>query len=122
MEPFVYALLILTSVVGLAFIVERGIVLRWRRVVPPEIETAVESCQTPEDVPMLRRVCQQHNSPMSRLLLLAASICTGRKAKMPPPCRPAPAMKWREWSAVWSCWRLSLALRRCLDWSVRLPA
>src|SRR6267154_5677111 len=72
MEPFVYALLILTSLVSLAFIVERGIVLRWRRVVPPEIEAAVESCQTPEDVPMLRRVCQQHNSPMSRLLLLAA--------------------------------------------------
>jgi len=71
MEPFVYALLILTSVVGLAFIVERGFVLRWRRVVPPEIEAAVESCQTREDVPMLRRVCQQHKSPMSRLLLLA---------------------------------------------------
>src|SRR5437773_7487339 len=72
MEPFVYALLILTSVVGLAFIVERAIALRWRRVVPPEIEAAVESCQSPEDVPMLRRVCQQHNSPLSRLLLVAA--------------------------------------------------
>ena len=56
MEPFVYALLILTSVVGLTFIIERGIALRWGRVVPPEIEAAVESCQTPEDVPMLRRV------------------------------------------------------------------
>jgi len=71
MELFVYALLILTSIVSLAFIVERGFALRWRRVVPVEIEAAVESCQTPEDVPMLRRVCQQHNSPMSRLLLLA---------------------------------------------------
>src|SRR6266436_10013052 len=73
MELLVYALLILTSVVGLTFVIERGIALRWQRVVPPEIEAAVESCQTPEDVPMLRRVCQQHNaSPMSRLLLLAA--------------------------------------------------
>ncbi len=73
MELLVYALLILTSVVGLAFVIERGLALRWQRVVPPEIEAAVESCQTPEDVPMLRRVCQQHNaSPMSRLLLLAA--------------------------------------------------
>src|SRR5205814_8092130 len=72
MEPFVYALLILTSVVGLAFIVERGFVLRWRKVVPPEIEAAVESCESPEDVPMLRRVCQQHDSPLSRLLALAA--------------------------------------------------
>src|SRR5438309_11947621 len=72
MELFVYALLLLTSVVGLTFIIERGFALRWRRVVPAEIEAAVESCQSPEDVPMLRRVCQQHNSPMSRLLLLAA--------------------------------------------------
>ncbi len=71
MEPFVYGLLILTSIVGLTFIIERGIALRWGRVVPAEIEAAVQSCQTPEDVPMLRRVCEQHNSPMSRLLLLA---------------------------------------------------
>jgi biopolymer transport protein ExbB len=67
-----YVLLIITSVVGLTFIVERAIVLRWGRVLPPEIEAAVQSCQTPEDVPMLRRVCEQHNSPMSRLLILAA--------------------------------------------------
>jgi biopolymer transport protein ExbB len=59
-------------VVGLTFIVERGIALRWRRVVPPEVEAAVESCHSPEDVPMLRRVCQQHKSPISRLLLQAA--------------------------------------------------
>src|SRR5438477_9179833 len=72
MELFVYALLLLTSVVGLTFIIERGFALRWRRVVPAEIEAAVESCQSPEDVPMLRRVCQQHDSPMSRLLLLVA--------------------------------------------------
>ena len=72
MELFVYALLILTSVIGLTFIVERGVALRWRRVVPSEVEAAVGSCLTSEDVPLLRRVCQQHDSPMSRLLLLAA--------------------------------------------------
>jgi biopolymer transport protein ExbB len=72
MEPVVYVLLFVTSVVGLTFIVERGIALRWRRVVPSAVEAAVESCRSPEDVPMLRRVCEQHNSPMSRLLLLTA--------------------------------------------------
>jgi biopolymer transport protein ExbB len=72
MESLVYYLLFLTSVVGLAFVVERGLALRWRRVVPPEVEAAVESCQSPADVPMLRRVCQQHDSPMSRLLIIAA--------------------------------------------------
>ena len=72
MEPVVYVLLFVTSVVGLAFIVERAFALRWRRVVPSEVEAAVESCQAHEDVPMLRRVCEQHKSPISRLLLLAA--------------------------------------------------
>ncbi len=81
MEFFVYLLLYVTSVVGLTFIIERGLALRWRRVVPPEVEAAVESCQAPEDVPMLRRVCQQHASPMSRLLLLAAEHLDWPKAE-----------------------------------------
>ena len=71
MELFVYGLLIATSIVGVTFIVERGLALRWRKILPPEIEAAVESCQSPEDVPLLKRVCQQHNAPLSRLLLLA---------------------------------------------------
>ncbi len=71
MEFGVYILLILTSIVGLTFVIERAIALRWRKVLPPEVEAAVQSCQTAGDVPMLRRVCQQHNSAMSRLLLLA---------------------------------------------------
>jgi biopolymer transport protein ExbB len=81
MEPVVYVLLFVTSVVGLTFIVERGIALRWRRVVPSDIEAAVESCQSPEDVPMLRRVCQQHASPISRLLLVAAEHLDWPKAE-----------------------------------------
>jgi len=81
MEFIVYLLLILTSTVGLAFIIERAFALRWRRVVPAEVEAAVESCQTPEDVPMLRRVCQQHNSVISRLLLLAADHLDWPKAE-----------------------------------------
>src|SRR5215470_4190420 len=82
MEGIVYILLGLTSVVGLTFIVERGWALRWKKNLPAEIEAAVESCQTPEDVPMLKRVCQQHNtSPLSRLLLLAAERLDWPKAE-----------------------------------------
>jgi biopolymer transport protein ExbB len=81
MEPVVYVLLFVTSVVGFTFIVERGIALRWRRVVPSQVEAAVESCQAPEDVPMLRRACQQHKSPTSRLLLLAAEHLDWPKAE-----------------------------------------
>jgi biopolymer transport protein ExbB len=72
MEDIVYILLFATSVVGLSFIIERGLALRWRRVLPPEVEAAVEACLSPGDVPSLRRVCQQHKAPISRLLLIAA--------------------------------------------------
>ena|ERR1051325_5547988 len=72
MELFVIILLILTSTVGLAFIVERGIALRWRAVIPREIEAAVESCQSRADVPVLQRVCRQRSTPLSRLLLQAS--------------------------------------------------
>jgi biopolymer transport protein ExbB len=81
MELIVYLLLILTSIVGLTFIIERAFALRWGRVMPREVEAAVQSCQTPEDVPMLRRVCQQHNSVMSRLLLTAADHLDWPKAE-----------------------------------------
>jgi biopolymer transport protein ExbB len=80
MEILVYALLIVTSLVGLAFIIERGWALRWRKVMPPEVESAVASCQTAGDVPMLRRVCQQHDSALSRLLLLASERLNWPKA------------------------------------------
>jgi biopolymer transport protein ExbB len=80
MEPIVYVLLMLTSVVGMAFIVERGLALRWRKVLPPEIETAVDSCRSPADVAMLRRVCEQKPSPLSRLLLLATDRLDWPKA------------------------------------------
>src|SRR6185295_18818795 len=52
----------------------------YRKVVPPEIEGAVQSCQTAEELPMLRRVCEQHDSPMGRLLLLAANHLDWPKA------------------------------------------
>ena len=72
MEIPVYIMLGLTSVVGLAFIVERGLALRWRKVVPPEITASLASCETREDADRLCRVCKQKPSPLGRLLLLAA--------------------------------------------------
>jgi biopolymer transport protein ExbB len=81
MEIIIFILLGLTSVVGLAFIVERAIALQWRKVVPTEIETAVQSCHTKEDVAMLRRVCEQKPSPLGRLLLQASNHLEWPKAE-----------------------------------------
>ena len=80
MELAVYILLLATSVVGLTFIVERAFALRWNRVVPSVVVAAVDSCHARGDVPMLRRVCEQHKSPLSRLLLVAADRLNWPKA------------------------------------------
>ncbi|HEY5297814.1 MAG TPA: MotA/TolQ/ExbB proton channel family protein [Verrucomicrobiae bacterium] len=72
MATLIYILLALTSVVGLAFIVERALVLRWSKVVPPQITAALAACENRDDVDKLRRVCAQKPSPLGRLLLLAA--------------------------------------------------
>ena len=71
MELFILILLAAASLIGLTFIIERGFALRWKKVVPPEVENAVANCRETSDLPMLRRVCEQNPSPLSRLLLLA---------------------------------------------------
>jgi biopolymer transport protein ExbB len=71
MHNFVIIILLITSIVAITFIVERGLALRWRRVIPPAVETAVGSCRSRSDLPSLTQICQQHPSPLSRLLLTA---------------------------------------------------
>jgi biopolymer transport protein ExbB len=71
MATFIIVILVLASVVGLTFIVERGLALRWRKVIPAEVEAAVQSCRGADDLPMLRNICHAHPSPISRLLTLA---------------------------------------------------
>jgi biopolymer transport protein ExbB len=72
MEILVYLMLGLTSVVGLTFIVERALALRWAKVVPPEIADTLAACKTRDHVKALRRACEQKPSPLGRLLQLAA--------------------------------------------------
>ena len=72
MDILIYALLGLTSVIGVAIIGERAFALRWSRVVPPEITAALASCRSRADVSMLARVCEKRPSPLGRLLLQGA--------------------------------------------------
>lgn len=81
MEVFIIAVLVFASVVGLTFIVERGLALRTQKVIPSQVEAALETCRTEADVPMLRRICEQHPSPLSRLLLLAEKHRSWPKAE-----------------------------------------
>lgn len=63
--------LLALSVMALAFIIERGLALRWAAVIPPNIEDVIEKCQGPGDVANVVQACQGSPSPISRLLLLA---------------------------------------------------
>jgi biopolymer transport protein ExbB len=71
MDKLFIVVLVLASIVGLTFIIERGLALRWKRVIPPAVEAASEACRSAEDLPMLVQICQQNPSPISRLLLTA---------------------------------------------------
>ena len=71
MEYLVYILLIVTSVIGLTFIVERGLALRWKKVVPQPIEDAIEACKSKNDAEMVKRACGQNASPLGRLIFTA---------------------------------------------------
>jgi biopolymer transport protein ExbB len=64
-------LLLFTSIVGLTFIIERGLALRWRRVIPKETEQAVERCNGAKDASQVVTISTAQPSPVSRLLLLA---------------------------------------------------
>jgi biopolymer transport protein ExbB len=80
MGDIVYVLLGLTSVVGLTFIVERALALRWNKVVPPDITAALTACRTRDDIKVLCHVCRRKPSPLGRLLLLAADHLDWPKA------------------------------------------
>jgi len=71
MHIFFICTLVLASIIGLTFIVERGLALRGKKVIPPAVEAAAENCRTPTDLPMLVQICKQNPSAVSRLLLTA---------------------------------------------------
>lgn len=71
MELFFIGLLILTSLVGIAFIIERAIVLRWDNVLPPAVVSAINECHSRKELKMLQRVCRENPSSLSRLILVA---------------------------------------------------
>jgi biopolymer transport protein ExbB len=81
MENIILGVLLLASVVGLTFIVERGLALRTSKVIPESVEGALENFRTAADLPMLRRICEQNPSTLSRLLLMAEKHRNWSKAE-----------------------------------------
>ena len=72
MHTFIFFLLGVTSVISLAFIIERGLALRRSSIIPQPLTDSLEHCQTRSDVNTLLRFCQQHeHTPLSRLTTAA---------------------------------------------------
>jgi biopolymer transport protein ExbB len=71
MDQFIIILLVLTSIVGVTFIVERGLALRWKKIIPAPVEAAVNRLEPNGDSTELRHACEDNPSPLSRLLLTA---------------------------------------------------
>jgi biopolymer transport protein ExbB len=71
MDIFFIIALLITSIVAVTFIVERGLALRWAKVVPPDVVYAVQCYHSENQLQQLRDVCQEKPSTLSRLLLFA---------------------------------------------------
>jgi biopolymer transport protein ExbB len=71
MDIFFIIALVITSIVAVTFIVERGLALRWVKVIPTDVVYAVQSYRSENQLQQLRNVCQNNPSTMSRLLLFA---------------------------------------------------
>src|SRR5687768_9601579 len=71
MDIFFIIALVITSIVAVTFIVERGLALRWVKVIPSDVVYAVQSYRSESQLQQLRNVCQSKPSTMSRLLLFA---------------------------------------------------
>jgi len=65
--PFMFAL-VLTSLVSVTFIIERGLALRREKVAPSEIEAALEDCRSSGQIQKLQWLCQQKPSTLARLV------------------------------------------------------
>ncbi len=71
MDLLFKTLMVLTSLTGLTFIIERSLALRWERVLPKAVRDAANACRAAADRPMLKRICAETPSPLSNLLLCA---------------------------------------------------
>src|SRR5213593_3878949 len=72
MDTLIIIALVLTSLTAVTFIVERALALRIVKVVPPPITDAVLNYSGAHDLVLLKSVCAQNPSPISRLLLFSA--------------------------------------------------
>ena len=60
--------LFLTSILGLAVVIERGFFLRRRRIIKPEILKMIENIEKPEDAEKAEYALSQHKGPLPNIV------------------------------------------------------
>lgn len=63
--------LLLASVLGLAIVIERAFSLRSRKVLVPEIISAINEIKNMEDVRVTERICEANLGPFANIVLVA---------------------------------------------------
>jgi biopolymer transport protein ExbB len=63
--------LILSSLIALAYIIERALALRKGKVLTPEITFMIENFSSLEDINKARTVCEKHSGPLGRIVQLS---------------------------------------------------
>src|SRR4051812_23406122 len=69
MDIFFLVALLMTSVVAVTFMIERGLALRWEKVIPPRVGSAVENYHSSSDLTQFQAICRQKPATIPHLLL-----------------------------------------------------
>ena len=74
--------LALTSLIAVAFIIERAISLRKKKILVPEILSVVENFSSLKDIDLARNICQKYHGPLSNIILMALDHHKENKEEM----------------------------------------
>ena len=99
--PFMWLLLIM-SITSVTYIIERSLSLRCSQIIPQPISDALDHCRDEGDVEELYALCQQHDSPIGRLLIQAMKHFSYSRLKMSRCCRLGPEKRLQVWNRGWS--------------------
>jgi biopolymer transport protein ExbB len=79
--PVMYPLALL-SILGVAVAIEKGINLRNKRVIQPEILGCIESVKDYSDIPMAIKLCRRYNTPFANLIRAALEEATASPVEL----------------------------------------
>jgi len=65
---FIIYPLLLCSILGLAIVIERALVLRRKKVIIPEIVNVLNNIKNPEDVGLALSICEKHNGSFTNII------------------------------------------------------